>query len=196
MSNFTQLLSNYDKVWIWSDTHFFHKNIIKYCNRPFDTVGEMNYYLQKMWQDVVGKNDLIINCGDFTFGETEDGNRIIRNSPGYSVLIVGNHDYRKKKIRDLKFDMLSAKEEFEYEGHNFLLTHVPVKVANLNNRFNIHGHIHDKHYVENYDTPQAFESPYHACVSVEHTGYKPILLSDVCNKLIARNGDIFKSNTV
>ena len=30
------------EVWFTSDTHFHHENIIRFCNRPFGSIEEMN----------------------------------------------------------------------------------------------------------------------------------------------------------
>ena len=42
-----------------SDPHFYHYNIIKYDNRPFRTVSEMNEALIKKWQERVKDTDTV-----------------------------------------------------------------------------------------------------------------------------------------
>lgn len=44
-----------DKVFFTSDTHFNHANIIKFCERPFGSIEEMNEALIANWNRVVGK---------------------------------------------------------------------------------------------------------------------------------------------
>lgn len=180
MENFTDFLSTFNKVWIWSDTHFGHVNIIKYCNRPFKDIDDMDQTLERNWHNTVGPDDLLINCGDFTFKDTTKANALIDRCPGTSLLIIGNHDYKKRNVlRPLTFDFISESETFEFEGHEFILSHVPRLIRTLGTAFNIHGHIHDKFYEDNGKI-----SKYHSCVSVEHTNYKPVLLTDVCTSLL------------
>lgn len=42
------------KVFLISDTHFDHENIIKYCSRPFKSKDEMNKTIIDNWNSVVG----------------------------------------------------------------------------------------------------------------------------------------------
>ena len=49
-----------------ADTHFGHKNVIRYCNRPFASATEMDERLIENWNKIVGPDDLIYHLGDFT----------------------------------------------------------------------------------------------------------------------------------
>lgn len=180
--NFTEYLTRFDKVWVWSDQHFKHRKIIEYCDRPFSSVEEMDLALEANWIETVGTDDLIISCGDFAFGDTENANEIIARCPGTKYLIIGNHDFKKKNVlRELNFDFMSYREEFIYEDNSFILTHHPIPINQLGTAFSVHGHIHNGFYMENEKI-----SPYHACVSVEHTEYKPKLLTTICDELLSK----------
>ena len=47
------------KTYVIADTHFNHSNIIKYCNRPFNDVIDMNEKIINNWNKVVKKEDMI-----------------------------------------------------------------------------------------------------------------------------------------
>ena len=58
-------------TWLISDTHFDHANIIKYCNRPFKDVDEMNNTIWQNWNSVVDADDIVYHLGDFALGPSD-----------------------------------------------------------------------------------------------------------------------------
>ena len=56
-----------ENTFFTSDTHFGHKNIIRFCKRPFETVDIMDPKLVDAWNSVVKKNSVVFHLGDFTF---------------------------------------------------------------------------------------------------------------------------------
>ena len=80
-----------------ADTHFGHTNIIKYCNRPFNSVGEMDEVLIERINKYVRPIDYLYHLGDFCFGKRSESVRYYLNKINCKniVLILGNHDYVK-----------------------------------------------------------------------------------------------------
>ena len=66
-----------------ADSHFQHKNVIKYCKRPFSSVGKMDQVLIDNWNTMVHPNDTVYHLGDFCFGEPEEANFYIRQLNGH-----------------------------------------------------------------------------------------------------------------
>lgn len=75
-----------------SDEHYWHKNIIKYCNRPFSSVEEMNNTLIENHNRIVKKNDTTIHAGDFSFKKEAKTQDIIRQLNGNHIFLKGSHD--------------------------------------------------------------------------------------------------------
>ena len=76
-----------------SDLHLSHSNVIKYCNRPFKNVDEMNEQIIQRWNKVVTPQDIVYIIGDVTF-EKDEEKRIwhLNRLNGEKHLIRGNHD--------------------------------------------------------------------------------------------------------
>ena len=55
-------------VFFLADTHFGDGNILRYENRPFATVEEMDRELIRRWNEKVGAGDTVFHLGDFPPG--------------------------------------------------------------------------------------------------------------------------------
>lgn len=158
-------------IWVISDTHFGHGNIIAYCNRPFHSVDEMNSKIIENWNSVVKDGDIVYHLGDVYFGV--GAKNILPALKGRKRLILGNHDDGKDKTLQDNFQKIMVWRMFPAFG--LLLTHVPVHETSLGEHprrptmVNVHGHIHEK------DSP----SKKHRNVSVEKINYTPINIEEL-----------------
>lgn len=75
-----------------ADEHYGHTNIIKYCNRPFKDVNEMNEILIMNHNSIVRPDDITIHLGDFTLQNKSYANSIIKRLLGTHIFIKGSHD--------------------------------------------------------------------------------------------------------
>ena len=79
--------------WWTSDHHFGHANIIKYCNRPFVDVDEMNNVMVDRWNDCVVDSDEVWVLGDLILGPlTAILGAHVARLKGRKILVPGNHD--------------------------------------------------------------------------------------------------------
>ena len=87
---------NNNRLFVISDTHFCHANIIKYCNRPFENADLMNKVLIENWNNVVNKDDVVLHLGDITAGagklKDQRTQEIISQLNGKKIFVRGNHD--------------------------------------------------------------------------------------------------------
>lgn len=80
------------RVFLTSDLHFGHKNIIEYEKRPFRNIEDMNAGIIKNWNKVVSNDDMVFCLGDVSFGGAEMTKECVSQLQGKKILIMGNHD--------------------------------------------------------------------------------------------------------
>lgn len=170
-------------VWFIADTHFGHKNIIQYCNRPFETVEEMNEELIKRWNSKVKKEDKIYMLGDFALGGIARVEELLSKLNGYKILILGNHDnFSVQKYLNAGFNEVSRLPVLFNDY--FLLSHAPLDLSPHCRFANIYGHVHD-------DTRYKTFSNNTCCVSAERFDYYPVNFYDIYEGMrkAAENGE-------
>ena len=162
-------------IYVISDTHFYHENIIKYCNRPFSTVKSMNDFILDSWIDTVKPGDIDYHLGDVVMGNANYD--IIKKLNGRKRLVVGNHDDIMKVGKYFQKVMLWRM----FPEWNLVLTHIPIDLSDKTEtrkyNYNVHGHIHDKTSPTNK----------HFNVSVEKINYKPIPLESIYSQYAKTN---------
>lgn len=164
--------------YVISDTHFNHSNIIKYCNRPYKDVDEMNIDIINKWNSIITNDDVVIHLGDIGFGK-DDVVELVKQLNGYIILIKGNHDRTKlcsKLLKDKAIDEL-YNDSYVWFNDSIILSHKPVQESMLiNNIINIHGHLHNTgNYQDIKDTSKYIN------VSIEMIDYKPQLINNYKN---------------
>ena len=77
-----------------ADEHYWHRNIIKYCARPFPSIEENNEAIIERNNEVVGDNDIVIHGGDTTLLSKLKFQKanILQRLKGKHVFLKGSHD--------------------------------------------------------------------------------------------------------
>ena len=133
-------------IYITSDTHFCHNNIIEYDERPFNNIEEMNDVIINNWNAKVKDSDIVYHLGDFGLGSTERLKSIYNQLNGSITLVRGNHDYSLTKLMEIGFDSIVDSITLKYKGYILKMNHYPdFSNDNQENILNIHGHTHSEH---------------------------------------------------
>lgn len=135
-------------IYFTSDSHLHHKNILKFEDRPYNTVEEMTSDMIQKWNDQVEDSDYVYHLGDLCLGNLEQTIDILQRLKGKIILIKGNHDFSKhyKKINQL--GLLHEYHEvgitMKYKKQQMWLTHYPMEIGTRPRKWSIHGHLHSE----------------------------------------------------
>jgi len=113
-------------VFFTSDTHFFHGNIIRFCNRPFKDVETMNETIISNWNNTVGQDDIVFHLGDFCLGGSAEWTRILDRLNGRIYLIMGNHDLKNIRQGYIdRFEHVAMQMHITVGKQKIYLNHYP-----------------------------------------------------------------------
>lgn len=164
-----------NRVWFTSDLHFGHKNVIKYSNRPFANVDEMDEAIVENWNKRVQPGDRVYLLGDVSFRESKKTNELLHRLKGEIFLIMGNHDEKRSYVASPRFVWVKDYFYLRYGEHKIILSHYPFLTWRGCHRgtFHLHGHCHGSL------NPEFNKYARRMDVGVDCTNYAPISFEEV-----------------
>lgn len=153
---------NKGNIWLVSDLHFSHKNIVKYSTNRKNELNldeNDNEMLKKhdealirRWNYTVKKYDTVYILGDFSFATTDETRKVLEKLNGKKHLIIGNHDASCKGL-DNYFESVSQIKEVTFkktvypfldENMHCIMCHFPMMAWNrrMHGAIMVHGHCH------------------------------------------------------
>ena len=169
-------------IWFTSDTHFGHANVLRFCNRPWDSIEAMNDALIRAINERVAPSDTLYHLGDFSFKMSVEGARALRERIACRDIrwVPGNHDKDwsqpsvsgtfavEPHIATLKLD----------DGRRIVMCHYPIMDwPGLGyGAIHLHGHIHATSAYNEWNREMRL---LRYDVGVDANGYAPVSIDDI-----------------
>jgi calcineurin-like phosphoesterase family protein len=127
------------EIFFTSDYHLSHANIIKYSNRPYSTVEEMDEAIIANHNATVKPNDTVYFLGDFCFG---DASKHLKRLNGHIIFITGSHDGPLRNAGVRLYDMYHIKRC--ESNSDIVLCHTAMRIWNKSHygAWHLFGHSH------------------------------------------------------
>ena len=175
------------KFFVTSDQHFNHENIIKYCDRPFSSVKEMNEEMIKGWNAVVSKDDTVFVLGDFFMGRLTEIEDILSQLNGHIMLVEGNHDNDSRIATMTSYGNVKNLGPLciiDYRGINIVICHYPIDfdLRNMVSKASkkmlfLYGHIHNL-------APKGLDRGCFYHVGVDTNDFTPVDLDSIIDEVL------------
>ena len=185
------------KIFFTSDTHFHHANIIKYCNRPFESVEKHDEELIRRWNSKVPSDGIVFHLGDVGFGKPTIIYDIINRLNGKIYLVIGNHDWRRIVQENAeRFELMTQQINMKVDNQHIILNHYPFLcysgVYHEVPSWQLFGHVHTSPYssngLDNSRLVNLYPTQYD--VGVDNNDFTPINyyeLKDIIEKQLSMN---------
>ena len=167
-------------TWFSADHHFGHKNIIRFQDRPWADVNEMDAALIERWNSVVEYDDTVYHLGDFSLsGDAEYVQGVFGRLLGHVVMLRNEQHHDKRWLRNRhEYRTCSGPVEWLPPLYTLdvdavvVLCHFPLEVWDRRHygSRHLHGHSHGK----------APKMPGRLDVGVDCWNYYPVSWEQVC----------------
>ena len=170
-------------LYFTADSHFNHTNIIKFCNRPFKSVEQMNETLIANWNSVISEDDIVFHLGDFCLGGAAEWTKLLDRLNGKIYLILGNHDlknFRQGFIQ--RFEHVALQMFITVDKQKMYLSHYPFLCfeGGYNDVWQPFGHVHTRKNNTGIDAERLqYLYPTQYDVGVDNNDFKPVSFNEV-----------------
>lgn len=173
-------------IYFTSDTHFGHRHAIKFDNRPFSSVEEMDQVMMDKWNAKVQPEDTVYVLGDVSWHSEERSCELVNSLHGQKILVRGNHDRVHGRFKNCFEKIVQYEEIVLPQGRHVVLCHYPILFFNRRHygSYMFYGHVHNSQEYALVEQQRAqIESLGHPCnafnVGVMVQGYEPVTFDEI-----------------
>lgn len=170
-------------IYYIADTHFGHANVIRFCERPFDDVRDMDCTMTEYWNLRVTDDDDVYIVGDFIYKAAEPAEEIVGRLRGRKHLVVGNHDAKWMRGVDLSRHFVEVEHALlavDDRRRRVWMCHYPCMTW-PKGAYHVYGHIHNDRPEGFWPLLRTYDNALNAGVDVN--AFMPVTLDE----LIANN---------
>jgi calcineurin-like phosphoesterase family protein len=190
------------KIFLTSDLHIGHANVIKFDERPFRDLNHMHAVLANNYNSTVPEDGICYFLGDIGLGKGDVLRDYMSRLNGATrVLLLGNHDGGMYSMYSMGFDVVLNSATIYIGEHRVSMSHCPLPgvfredvsqmkgarpndhwhgeyknhkfVSHANAEFHLHGHIHSDDKAKPRIDGNQFDC------GVRANSYRPVSLSQV-----------------
>lgn len=130
-----------------SDLHIAHENALRFDNRPYENIDQMNEAIIHNWNNTVLPGDTVYILGDFIWQKEALWCNWLDQLQGQMVLIRGNHDPKSfSQATKRHFQDITEYKEITDTGRHVIMCHYPIpfhKGTYDEKTFMLYGHVHN-----------------------------------------------------
>ena len=133
-------------IYYISDLHIGHKNAIRFDERPFADIDDMEREIVRRWNEKVGTDDDVYILGDVFYRYKGSRADFLKRLGGRLHLIVGNHDFEilKNEAALGCFESVDKLRQIVDDGRRAVMCHYPIISWNMKHfgAYHVYGHVH------------------------------------------------------